>query len=171
MNDINIAKVDPYILDILGGKFKNVEFSLLKADGTRTQCHGSYLISDNGFLNASYFIDPYKARYSQSEIFWSEWLESVRKDVECVFVILKTRFRILLNRINLYFASTIKDVFVTCCICLNSFYWANKLRSSNMSLSHTEWIQRYLYFKSKGNGFENCCQLVTILKYCLLNFC
>jgi hypothetical protein len=58
LNDINIAKIDPFILDILGGKETKVEFTLIKADGTRTQCYGAYLISDNGYLQTSVFIDP-----------------------------------------------------------------------------------------------------------------
>ncbi len=71
MNDINIAKIDPYIIDIMNGKYKNVEFSLFKPDGTRVQCYGAYLISDNGFLETSFFIESIKARFSQNEIFWS----------------------------------------------------------------------------------------------------
>ena len=81
LNDINIAKIDHFILDLMAGKYRTVEFFLLKADGTRVQCFGAYLISDNGFLQTSVFIDPIKARFGQKEIFWSEWLESVRKNV------------------------------------------------------------------------------------------
>ena len=103
----------------MAGKYKDVEFSLLKPDGTRVKCYGAYLISDNGFLQSSVFIDPFKARFSQAEIFWSEWIESVRKDVECVFGILKARFRILLLRMGFHDATTIRDVFLTCCILHN----------------------------------------------------
>ena len=89
LNDINICKIDPFIMDILSGKHLATEFTLLKADGTRVACYGTYLISDNGFIETSIFIDPIKARFGQKEIFFSEWLESVRKDVECVFGILR----------------------------------------------------------------------------------
>ena len=30
---------------------------------------------------------------------WAEWLESIRKDVECVFGDIKNRFRLLRNRV------------------------------------------------------------------------
>ena len=103
----------------MAGKYRFVEFFLLKPDGTRVQCYGGYLISDNGFIQTSVFIDPIKARFGQAEIFWSEWLESVRKDVECVFGILKARFRILLGRMGLHDASTIRDIFLTCSILHN----------------------------------------------------
>ena len=63
LNDINIAKIDPFIIDLMAGKYKNVEFTLLKPDGTRVQCFGAYLISDNGFIQTSVFIDPFKARF------------------------------------------------------------------------------------------------------------
>ena len=61
LNDINIAKIDPFILDLMSGKYLTVEFTLLKEDGRRVQCFGAYLISDNGFLQTSVFIDPIKA--------------------------------------------------------------------------------------------------------------
>ena len=106
-------------MDILSGKHLATEFTLLKADGTRVACYGTYLISDNGFIETSIFIDPIKARFGQKEIFFSEWLESVRKDVECVFGILKMRFRILYLRMQQHAAKTIRDIFVTCCILHN----------------------------------------------------
>ena len=119
LNDINIAKIDPFILDLMEGKYLPVEFTLLKEDGTRAQCYGAYLISDNGFLQTSIFMDPIKARFGEKEIFWSEWLESVRKDVECVFGILKGRFRILRGRMQQHQAKDIKNIFITCCILHN----------------------------------------------------
>ena len=53
------------------------------------------------------------------EIMFAEWLESMRKDIECTFGILKSRFRILKNAIRLYFEDDIKDLFCTCAILHN----------------------------------------------------
>jgi hypothetical protein len=69
LNDINIAKIDPFIIDLMAGKYINVEFYLLKPDGTRAQCFGAHLISDNGFIQTSVFIDPIKTRFGQKDIF------------------------------------------------------------------------------------------------------
>ena len=30
LNDINIVKIDPFIIDLVAGKYKDVEFSILK---------------------------------------------------------------------------------------------------------------------------------------------
>ena len=110
----------------MDGKYLPVEFTLLKEDGSRVQCFGAYLISDNGFLQTSIFIDPIKARFGEKEIFWSEWLESVRKDVECVFGILKGRFRILRGRMQQHHAKDIKNIFITCCILHNMINMYNE---------------------------------------------
>ncbi len=46
-------------------------------------------------------------------------MESVRKDVECTFGILKGRFRFLSNKIVIQSAQCIEDAFTTCCILHN----------------------------------------------------
>jgi len=51
-------------------------------------------------------------------VLWSEWVESIRKDVECFFGVLKARFQFLRNPIE-YNIFTIDDVFKTCCILHN----------------------------------------------------
>jgi hypothetical protein len=53
------------------------------------------------------------------EMRWSKNLESVRKDIEGVFGILKVRFRFLKNFNNLRHQSSIDDAFTTCCILHN----------------------------------------------------
>jgi Plant transposon protein len=45
----------------------------------------------------------------------SQWIESFRKDVECVFGILKGRFRILKTGIRLEGVSAEDDIWLTCC--------------------------------------------------------
>ena len=49
------------------------------------------------------------------ELKWSKNLESVRKDVECTFGILKKRFLFLKNPIQHHFPEKIENAFVTCC--------------------------------------------------------
>ena len=43
---------------------------------------GCYLIVDNGYLSWSVTVPPMKDSTSRAEIRFSEWLESLRKDVE-----------------------------------------------------------------------------------------
>ena len=52
----------------------------------------------------------------KSEDALSRTLESVRKDVECLFGILKGRFRILKLRLGYRSKEVIANIFSTCCI-------------------------------------------------------
>jgi hypothetical protein len=58
---------------------------------------GIYLIVDGGFTKEWFLVDPFQIRLGIRETYWSEWLESIRKDIECFFGIVKGRFRILWN--------------------------------------------------------------------------
>jgi len=49
------------------------------------------------------------------EIRWSEWLESMRKDVECTFGILKGRWRILKSGVCLHGVREADKIWETCC--------------------------------------------------------
>ena len=50
---------------------------------------------------------------------WSHNVESVRKDIECVFGILKKRFLFFKNPIRSHHPEAINDLFVTCCVLHN----------------------------------------------------
>lgn len=52
---------------------------------------GAWLLVDNGYLKWSCCIPPMKYPVRYDEKRWSEMLESMRKDVECTFGILKGR--------------------------------------------------------------------------------
>jgi hypothetical protein len=65
------------------------------------------------------FIDPDKHRLQRDQVLGSEWLESVRKDVECLFGILKQRWRFFRNGISYHDPDLIEAAFKTIC-CLNN---------------------------------------------------
>ena len=46
---------------------------------------------------------------------WSQWLESMRKDVECTFGIMKGRWRILKSGIRLHGVDIADEIWLTCC--------------------------------------------------------
>ena len=50
---------------------------------------GGWLIVDNGCLDWSTTITPMKETMYDKDTRRSEWMESMRKDVECTFVIIK----------------------------------------------------------------------------------
>ena len=57
---------------------------------------GPWILCDNGYHKSwSMTIAPFKETTSRLELRFSQWLESMRKDVECTFGIMKGRWRIL----------------------------------------------------------------------------
>jgi hypothetical protein len=63
---------------------------------------GLWLLSDNGYHMWRCLMFPLIAPISEEEQFFTAWLESARKNVECVFGILKKRFKFLKNPIQLH---------------------------------------------------------------------
>ena len=59
-------------------------------------------------------MPPFKHTSSMKEIRWSKWVESMRKDVECAFGILKGRWRILKTGIRMQGESA-DMIWLTCC--------------------------------------------------------
>ena len=65
---------------------------------------------------------------------WSEWLESVRKDIECCFGILKQRFRFLMNSIPYHSFYLIQNAFRTACILHNMLLDYDKVSGGYSSI-------------------------------------
>ena len=119
-NDITITKYDEFRRDVKRGKvFKDVEFSITDENEGAHKCKRVYFICDGGYPKDSYLINPFGARSDMAEVYWSEWLESVRKDVECTFGVLKARFRILRNGMRFHKKIIVDAVMITCCILHN----------------------------------------------------
>lgn len=119
--DISMAYWDPVTRCFLEGNlgalskeleenvFKTVDLNLLV-----TNWKGCYLITDQGYLKRSIFVDTSTYSYAKNHVMWGEWLESVRKDVECTIGILKSRFRFLKNAVKFHSPDTIEHAMRTC---------------------------------------------------------
>jgi hypothetical protein len=118
-NDISISNTDPFCLHLRRGKFRDVEYELIDKNGTIRSYKGGWLVVDGGYLKLSVFIDPQHRRFHPNEIMFSEWLESVRKDVECTFGMLKSRFRLLWNGVVYHYTQDIEMAMKTACILHN----------------------------------------------------
>jgi hypothetical protein len=77
------------------------------------------VIVDGGYLKFACFICPQPQRCETSAVYWSELIESVRKDIECVFGILKARFRMLFEAIEFGKTKIIENIMKCCCILHN----------------------------------------------------
>ena len=67
-------------------------------------------------------MEPSKYPLSKGDLLFSKRLESVRKDVDCFFGILKIRFRILKLAMTYQQQKRIDSVFFTCCILHNMLH-------------------------------------------------
>lgn len=119
-NDKTLIIFDELIQGVHEGKLMNKqEFKLfeLNKEGIVEEVtyQGAWFIVDNGYLNWSTTVPPMKHPISYEEIRFSEWLESMRKDVECTFGILKKRFTVLKHGIRLNSISECDKVWKTCC--------------------------------------------------------
>jgi hypothetical protein len=70
-----------------------VEFQLKETDKAGNviaiKYQGCGLMVDNGYLKWQVTMPPFKTSSNRDEAQWSQWLESMCKDVECTFGILK----------------------------------------------------------------------------------
>ena len=76
---------------------------------------GVWNLVDNGYLPWSTCIPPVKHPTEYDEQRFAKWAESMRKDVECCFGIIKGRFRILKSPICLFNINSVDMIWKTCC--------------------------------------------------------
>ena len=93
---------------------------ILYSRGGRRDRDRSLSQCDNGYLRWPTSICPYlHSDKTTMEGYFSTNLESVRKDVECVFGILKKRWRVLDHGFKFRSLEICEKVFFTCC-CLHN---------------------------------------------------
>jgi hypothetical protein len=122
-NDKTIARIDP-LFDLFRddeSPLKNLRWKSNKRHNAEEKVHrGAYLICDGGYHEWACLVSPYKHQLPGSALEkWSKTVESVRKDVECVFGILKKRFLLLKHPIRLHDPEQIQRAFLTCCVIHN----------------------------------------------------
>ncbi len=119
-NDQTMVMYDSFIKGLHEGlHLSDIAFTLqeLDRDGNvmETDYCGGYIIVDNGFLSWAVTVPPHKQTNNIPAIRWSQWLESMRKDIECTFGILKGRWRILKTGVRLHGIQVVDKVWMTCC--------------------------------------------------------
>lgn len=119
-NDKSTVRYDNYVMDIHEERmYQDVEFELMNEDGDFIREKGGYLLNDNGYHKwratqcpLKHTLDPHAAK-------WSAQLESVRKDVEGLFGIMKVRWRFLKNPIELHHLHEVNNAVHTCFVLHN----------------------------------------------------
>jgi hypothetical protein len=104
----------------------DIEYELFSRDGqSKHKIKGAYLLCDGGYHKWRTMQCPVKLASDPDTVTWSRWVESVRKDIECTFGIVKGRFRILKLPILLQTEADIGNVFLTCCALHNELLRAD----------------------------------------------
>lgn len=116
LNDKTIVRFDKFINMIRNKEiYADVQFDLVDASGVSTRHKGAYVLCDGGYHAWRVMQCPVRTASDPKVLLWSRWLESLRKDVECFFGILKTRFRILKFGIDMVEDASVDLLFRTCC--------------------------------------------------------
>ena len=149
-NDKSVVRFDRLAMDMRTPIYDHLSFDLYEKNDkgeTVTQTYvGGYFISDNGYQPWSIFIPPFKRSDTVEELEWSKWLESVRKDVECTFGILKGRWRILKAGCRLHGAVAMDRVFLTCCSLHNLLLERDGLNVGWKNGAQSDWQQDLGHF-------------------------
>ena len=96
---------------------------------TRTY-QGAWLLVDNGYLAWPTTVPPMKTTSCRVEIRLLAWLESMQKDVEWTFGILKGHWQILKTGVQLSGVDAADKIFLTCCALHNRLLETNGLTSN-----------------------------------------
>ena len=119
-NDKHIVKNDDNVLAV-AKDWPSVKWKYFDDDGKISTETGAYLICDNGYLQWPTLLCPFMRSETNGpyESCYSANLESVRKDVECVFGILKARFGFLDTGFKHRRILVCEWVFLACCVIHN----------------------------------------------------
>jgi hypothetical protein len=142
-NDKTLQLYDEFMKGLYNGDILDeFEFCLFEKDRRGRKCKATYkgpwVLVDNGYIHWPTAIPPFKFLECHKEIRWSKWLESMRKDVECAFGILKGRFRILKTGVRTHGVEACDKIWRTCCALHNMLLeidgleegWENGVSSS-----------------------------------------
>ena len=147
-NDKTIVLFDDLIRGVNDGSiFGNNEFKLLERDSKgnvqEVTYVGAWFMVDNGYLAWSCTVPPIKDAVTYKYIRFSEWLESMRKDVECTFGIMKGRFCILRYGTRLWSIKKCDQLFLTCCALHNRLLFIDGLDKNWVTGNESNWEKDY----------------------------
>jgi DDE superfamily endonuclease len=163
-NDKTLVLFDAFAKGIYDGTvLSDVEFGMLEHDENReivtVRYKGAWLLVDNGYLRWPTTVPPFKESIHYDEIRFSQWLESMRKDVECTFGIMKGRFRILKTGVRLHGVEATDKIWLTCCALHNFLLEADGL--------HEEWNNGVPSDWEGDLGFHNSADVTTHAPFAL----
>jgi Plant transposon protein len=143
-NDKTLVLFDEFIMQIKNGDILSAnEFYLLelddKGEAVKKGYNGCWVLCDNGYQNWPVLMAPMKNSIFYKDLRWSKWVESIRKDVECTFGIMKGRFRILKIGIRIHSIAAVDKLWCTCCALHNMFLEDDGLSETWKTGTDSDW--------------------------------
>ena len=115
VGDKSIIRFDGTMTEIRRGKYADIEYEIYSGVGDeKIVLHDVHTINDNGYHYWRYMMEPSKYSSTDDEAAWSELLESLRKDIERLFGILKQMFAIIKYGSRLTEKVEVDNVFLAC---------------------------------------------------------
>lgn len=93
---------------------------IVKMGTSKKEVQRNWLIIDNGYQAWVVLVPPSKVSTSRKKISWSQWLESLRKGIECTFGILKGRWRVLKAVVQVHGTADADLIWKTTCCALHN---------------------------------------------------
>jgi hypothetical protein len=170
-NDKTISKFDINVQKVKNEEpYTTFKWSYYTDNGEECEEEGLFFICDGGYCRWNILMPPYKHQIEgTAEANWSHHIESIRKDVECTFGILKKRFSFLKNKIRLHDIEDIDNAFAVCATVHNMLHewdglddWEN-VEEQTISLGQPgEYIQmrdrsstNVIYQDLRGSGQDD----------------
>ena len=104
-------------------------------------------------------IPPHKDPPSRDDLLWSEWVESVRKDVECFFGKMKARWQFLKNASLQHDSEIIEAAFKCCCVINNMLLKQSIIAKEAEDVNETKeaFLDAFApnYKDAEEDGWEN----------------
>ena len=156
-SDKTIVKFDGFVQQVrLQRKYTNAEFDLQVGPKEWITEKGVYLLVDGGYHKWRIMQCPIKHTTEVDKIRWSEFAESIRKDVECSFGILKKRFQLLKIGINWHKKTDIDDAVFSCVTIHNMLHefdgyderWENELDNLHNDKEEQAMLDKIRYANS-----------------------
>ncbi len=123
------------------------EFHTLHHNGKLIKHKGVYYICDGGYHRWPCYMNLFKHQVpGMEQEKWSQHIESIRKDVECSFGILKkSSFLILKHPMRFHNIDTIQGLFTTCCVIHNMLLEHDGLDESGKLQSYNAYTFTFIY--------------------------
>jgi hypothetical protein len=113
-NDINVLNQSTLFVDQLRGEGPQVEYFV-----NGTQYTQGYYLADGIYPPWAVFVKSIRSPQSAEHKLFSEYQEGERKEVECAFGILQSRFSILRRPARLYEQGDLENIMLACIILHN----------------------------------------------------